>query len=713
MSRRPDIQLEPFNPEIERQCRALNKERTERIRKEKEERRRAQQELAEIEAAHTEDELDLNQDELDLEQGVQNNQEEQNKNQKIEEIEMGARQPMMKEFARPIIGTATSCIRLEEAARNYELKNIHYSMLPSFYGIPNEDPLNFIRDFYSTIQTFPLQGLTEDQLRMRCFPYTLKDKAKAWYMTLAPNSLTTWEEVYNRFMGKFYSHQKTAELRTKIATFTQIEGEPFHEAWERFKMLLIQCLHHHYPLQLLNQFFYDGLTQQCQYTVDNAAGGAMGEKTAEDTQELFEMLGANSQQKSVRGRRAGVHEVNTNQEMAMQIAELTKQVKLLAAGGSRNVPNQEVCGICGIFGHGANVCSAVFDSCADEEEQVNALEGFQPRVRNDPFSNTYNPGWRNHPNFSWKNNNQQQQPQPQYQLYQRTNQFQGQSSNQNQPRKPSLEDSLNAFIQVSEQNQVANNQRLDSLEASMKRMETQVGQLANQMQIHQKGKLPSQPEQAKSITVLRSGKVIDNKVGEPITNGMFNDADDKEADSEQGEKETSTKEEVHTPELHRTTNPYRPPIPYPSRLKNDKQDKQFSDLYNMLSKVNINLPLLDVIRNVPAYVKFFKELSTKKRRFEANEKVLVSEVASAVLQQQLPPKQKDPGSFVVNISMGNGEEVKGMLDLGAGINLMPYCIYKQLGLGKLKPTRICLQLADRSIRYPVGIIEDILVKVGG
>ena len=89
-------------------------------------------------------------------------------------------------------------------------------------------------------------------------------------------------------------------------------------------MLLIQCPHHHYPLQLLNQFFYDGLTQQCQYTVDNAAGGAMGEKTAEDTQELFEMLGANSQQKSVRGRRAGVHEVNTNQEMAMQLAELTK-----------------------------------------------------------------------------------------------------------------------------------------------------------------------------------------------------------------------------------------------------------------------------------------------------------------------------------------------------------------------------------------------------
>ena len=108
-------------------------------------------------------------------------------------------------------------------------------MLPSFYGIPNEDSLIFIQDFYATIQTFPLQGLIEDQLRIRCFPYILKDKAKAWVMTLPSNSLISWEAVYNRFMGKFYSHQKTTELRTKIATFTQMEGEHFHEVWDRFK----------------------------------------------------------------------------------------------------------------------------------------------------------------------------------------------------------------------------------------------------------------------------------------------------------------------------------------------------------------------------------------------------------------------------------------------------------------------------------------------
>ena len=84
-------------------------------------------------------------------------------------------------------------------------------------------------------------------------------------------------------------------MRTKITNFVQMEGEPFHEAWDRFKQLFIQCPHHHYLLQLQKQFFYDGLTPQYQYMVDNTVGGTMGEKTIEETVELYEMLGANSQ----------------------------------------------------------------------------------------------------------------------------------------------------------------------------------------------------------------------------------------------------------------------------------------------------------------------------------------------------------------------------------------------------------------------------------
>ena len=93
----------------------------------------------------------------------------------------GNQMPMrvaLRDIQRLVIGASPSCIRLSDGARNYELKAIHFGMLPSFHGLPLEDALKFLREFYTTIQTFPLHGLTEDELRMRCFPYTLKDRAK-------------------------------------------------------------------------------------------------------------------------------------------------------------------------------------------------------------------------------------------------------------------------------------------------------------------------------------------------------------------------------------------------------------------------------------------------------------------------------------------------------------------------------------------------------
>ena len=131
----------------------------------------------------------------------------------------------MRELARPLVTASNSCLVLTDAARNYELKGIHYNMLPSFYRLANEDPLTFIRTFYDTIEHFPLHMLTEDQLRMRYFPQTLKEIAKTWWMSLPAASLRTWEEVYHKFMGRHYSHQKTTSLRQQISTFIQSERE--------------------------------------------------------------------------------------------------------------------------------------------------------------------------------------------------------------------------------------------------------------------------------------------------------------------------------------------------------------------------------------------------------------------------------------------------------------------------------------------------------
>ena len=123
-------------------------------------------------------------------------------------------------------------------------------MLPTFHGLANEDSLSFIMEFYLVVQTFPLSGVSEDDLRIRCFSYCFKDRAKSWLLHLLEGSLRTWEDVNNIFMTKYCSSQKTIDLRNKICIFSQMEGELIHEAWERFKLLHSQCPHHHYSLAL-------------------------------------------------------------------------------------------------------------------------------------------------------------------------------------------------------------------------------------------------------------------------------------------------------------------------------------------------------------------------------------------------------------------------------------------------------------------------------
>ncbi|CAL9024866.1 unnamed protein product, partial [Prunus brigantina] len=157
--------------------------------------------------------------------------------------------------------------------------------------------------------------------------------------------------------------------------------------------------------------------------------------------------------------------------------------------------------------------------------------------------------------------------------------------------------------------------------------------------------------------------------------------------------------------------PYIPPIPFPGRLKKANQDKAFKEIYDILSKVNINLPLLDVVKQIPAYGKFIKHLITHKLNFAPSEEVKLNKNVSAVLQRKLPPKLEDPGSFDIPINIGDKKAGRAMLDLGASINVMPYSVYQELGLEGMKKTSIRLELADHSIKYPKGIVEDILVQV--
>ena len=125
----------------------------------------------------------------------------------------------------------------------------------------------------------------------------------------------------------------------------------------------------------------------------------------------------------------------------------------------------------------------------------------------------------------------------------------------------------------------------------------------------------------------------------------------------------------------------------------------------------MNIPLLDMIKQVPTHAKFLKDLCTVKKGLGIDKKAFLSEQASSIIQCKTLVKYKDPGSPTISVNIGGICLDKALLDLGASVNLLPYSVYKQLGLGELKPTNITLSLTDRSVKISKGIVEDILVKV--
>ena len=127
--------------------------------------------------------------------------------------------------------------------------------------------------------------------------------------------------------------------------------------------------------------------------------------------------------------------------------------------------------------------------------------------------------------------------------------------------------------------------------------------------------------------------------------------------------------------------------------------------------MKVNIPLLDIIKQVPTYAKFLEDLCTVKKGLGIEKKAFLTEQVHAIIQSKNPVKYKDPGSPTISVNIGGTCIDKALLDLGARVNLLPYSVYKQLGLGELKPTNITLSLADRSVKIPKGIVEDVLVKV--
>jgi hypothetical protein len=219
----------------------------------------------------------------------------------------------------------------------------------------------------------------------------------------------------------------------------------------------------------------------------------------------------------------------------------------------------------------------------------------------------------------------------------------------------------------------------------------------------------SNQEHVQAIVTLRSGKRVDNKVVNPEAD----QAEEEEQKEEEGDnqKKGDAEPSTVTPVVKEPPRVLVPKAPYLERLQAPRNGGKLEDILEVFKQVQINILFLDTIQQIPSYAKFLKDLVTVKRKTIVPKKAFMTEQVSTILQCKLPLKYKGPGCPTITCMIGVSQIERALLDLGASVNLLPHSVYLQLWLGELKPTSMTLQLADRLVKVPRGIVKDVLIKV--
>ncbi|XP_057249215.1 uncharacterized protein LOC130590682 [Beta vulgaris subsp. vulgaris] len=574
------------------------------------------------------------------------------------------------------------------------------------------------------------QHVSEDAIRLRLFPFSLRDRAKEWLRDEGVGTFDTWGKLAKAFLVKFLGQEKTAKLRNELATFEQHDDESLYEAWRRFLRLQRQCPHHGIPEWMLIQTFYNGLTHEFRIYIDAASGGSLMTKNPTEAKELIEKMAANDNYHPNgrnRAKKGGKYDVDALTTLTNTVQALSHKFDQLQAGSSMMVS----CQMCGVQGHAATECQINNDRMTIE--QASALYNFNPKQPYDPYSNTYNEGWKHNPAFSYKNTQAQLNPPPPprnnfnappgFQARAPFNHHVNQSVNQQPPpiqQKNNLEimmenllaQQTNFMAQQGKQNEKTDN-AIQQIQAQNKLLESQISQLAHRVGQLSKapGHFPGNSEQPPkahiNAVILRNGNELqDHPLKEPSKRTVEETVQTKKV-VENEIVEEEKKEPTPTP-----IRPYTPPVPFPQRLARAKLEKKYGKFLDILKKLHINIPFLEAISEMPSYAKFLKDMLSNKRKIEENATVSLTAECSAILQNKLPKKLGDPGSYSIPVKLGDIEIKKALCDLGASVSLMPLSICKKLQLGEPKPTRISLQLADRTVKSPLGILEDVPLRVG-
>ncbi|KAH9671114.1 hypothetical protein KPL70_017227 [Citrus sinensis] len=406
-----------------------------------------------------------------------------------------------------------------------------------FAGMLNDDPNAHIVNFLEICDTFKQNGVSDNVIRLRLFPFSLTDKAKEWLNSLPAGTITTWDGLAHKFLAKYFPPARTAKLRNEITTFAQFEIKSLYEAT----------------------------------MIDAAAGGTLMGKTPEVTYELLEEMAFNnyhwSSKRSMARKTLGAHNIDVVTALSAQMTTLSNKLEHLNVSAIHTQNNTQ------------NVLAPPL--------------GFQP-----------------------------------------------------QEKKSNLKGALTQLTTNMSQFMTKTETTFQNQSASIQNLEVQVGQIANLLSSRQYGSLPSNTEtnskEQVNVIILRSGKQLDELRKEA-----------KKVDEEQVEDTTKVLKaaslEIPQPQPATPVKAYIPPIPFLQRLRKNTIDKQFLKFLDVFKKLHINIPFADALEQMPLYAKFMKEILSNKRKFEEHETVMLTEDCTAILQNKLPPRLKDPGKLILRV----------------------------------------------------------------
>ncbi|CAH9077857.1 unnamed protein product [Cuscuta europaea] len=258
-------------------------------------------------------------------------------------------------------------------AANFEIKPALISLVSAnkFGGSKSEDPTSHVKQFLRVLQTLKLNGASVDAIRLRLFPFSLRDEALSWLNSKPSGYFNTWEKLHREFMKEFYPPSKASKMKKLIQQFRQHPSQSLYESWKRFKDLQVQYPHHNMSVGDLIISFYEGLHDTSKIVVDAFANGAFMELDPETGKEMLEKICNNSaswySERSTQKLGAGIYEVDQTTALTVKVDSLTTMVQKLTEKQSSSISSTSTnpssslaqvlfCELCG-GGHSFKECS--------------------------------------------------------------------------------------------------------------------------------------------------------------------------------------------------------------------------------------------------------------------------------------------------------------------------------------------------------------------